>query len=71
LHSSNTTKNKSNLDKIGGLISILYYNGLDLSYRPNSGFAAAKILVLEFNVAYIPAFAIDIVYYSIASCIAD
>jgi hypothetical protein len=31
------------------------------------GFAAAKIEALAFKVAWIPAFAIEIVYYSIAS----
>ena len=51
LHSSKITKNKSNLDIIGALISRLNLRLLDLSYRPNSGLAAAKILALAFNVA--------------------
>ena len=39
------------------------------SYLPNIGLAAAKIEHLAFNLVVIPALAIDIVYYSIASCI--
>ncbi len=64
------TKNKSNLDIIGALIFKLYFKLLDLSYLPKTGFAAANILVLAFKVAWIPAFAMEIVYYSIASWIA-
>ena len=40
---------------------------LDLSYLPMIGLAAAKIEVLAFKVAWIPALAIEIVYCSIAS----
>jgi hypothetical protein len=36
-----------------------------------TGFAPAKIAVLAFNVATIPALATEIVYYSIASCKMD
>lgn len=43
---------------------------LDLSYLPNIGLAAANIDVLALSVAWIPALAIEIVYYSIASWIA-
>ena len=63
-------KNKSNLDIIGADILTLNLSDLDLSYLPNIGFAAAKMDVLAFKVAWIPALAIDIVYYSIASWIA-
>lgn len=49
--SSHITKNKSNLDIIGGEMLMLYFKALDLSYLPNNGFAAASILVLAFNVA--------------------
>ena len=49
--SSSTTKNKSNLDIIGALMSRLYLRDLDLSYLPNIGFAAAKIEALAFKVA--------------------
>lgn len=43
---------------------------LVLSYLPNTGLAAARIDALAFKVAWIPALAIEIVYCSIASCIA-
>jgi len=52
---------------MGGEISTLDLRGLDLSYLPKIGLAAAKIEVLALRVACIPAFAIEIVYYSIAS----
>jgi hypothetical protein len=45
------TKNKSNLDIIGALIFKLYFKLFDLSYLPNTGLAAAKMLVLAFSVA--------------------
>lgn len=48
----------------------LNFNDLDLSYLPNMGLAAARIDVLALSVAWIPALAMDIVYYSIASWIA-
>jgi hypothetical protein len=41
-----------------------------LSYLPSWGFAAAKIDALALRVAWIPAFAKEIVYCSIASWIA-
>jgi hypothetical protein len=37
-------------------------------YFESIGLAAARMAVLEFNVHIIPDFAIDNVYYSIASC---
>jgi hypothetical protein len=37
------------------------------SYLPKIGFAAANTLVLLFRIVVIPALAIEIVYYSIAS----
>lgn len=55
---------------IGGEISTLYLKFLDLSYLPFIGFAAAKIEALALSVAWIPALAIEIVCYSIASWIA-
>lgn len=36
---------------IGGEMLILNFSAFDLSYRPKRGFAAAKMLVLAFNVA--------------------
>jgi len=61
------TKNISNLDMIGGEISTLNLSDLVLSYLPKIGLAAAKTLALAFRVAWIPAFAIEMVYCSIAS----
>jgi hypothetical protein len=49
---------------------MLFFNDLDLSYLPNNGLAAARILVRAFNVAWTPAFAIEIVCCYIASWIA-
>jgi hypothetical protein len=63
-------KNKSNLDIIGGEIFMFFFNGNDLSYRPNMGLAAASTLVRAFRVACTPAFAIDIVCCYIASWMA-
>lgn len=51
---------------IGADILMLFFRDFDLSYRPYTGFAAAKILVLAFSVAYTPALAIDIVCCYIA-----
>lgn len=51
LHSSRTTKKRSNLDIIGAVILRLNFNDLDLSYLPNYGFAAAKIEHLALRVA--------------------
>ena len=65
--SSHITKNKSNLDMIGAEMLMLYLRALDLSYRPNNGLAAAKMLVLAFNVAYTPALAIEMVCCYMAS----
>ena len=48
-------------------MSTLYLRFLDLSYLPLIGFAAAKIEALALRVAWIPALAIEIVCYSIAS----
>ena len=70
LVSSKTTKNKSNLDINGADIYKLNFKLLDLSYLPKTGLAAAKIEALAFNVAWIPALAIEMVCYSIASWIA-
>jgi hypothetical protein len=65
--SSKMTKNRSNLDIMGGEISTFHLKDLVLSYLPLNGFAAAKIDDLAFNVAWMPALAIEIVYCSIAS----
>jgi hypothetical protein len=61
---------QSNRDSIVDYRSI--YSCLDLyvTYEPKVGFAAAKIEVLEFNMVVIPAFAIEMVYCSMASWIA-
>ena len=45
------TKNRSNLDIMGGEISTLNLRFFDLSYLPLIGFAAAKIDALAFKVA--------------------
>jgi hypothetical protein len=57
----------SNLDKIELWKSICSAACLRSSYLPKTGFAAAKTEVLEFKIVVIPALAMDIVYYSIAS----
>jgi len=49
---------------------MFFFNGNDLSYRPNMGLAAASTLVRAFRVACTPAFAIDIVCCYIASWMA-
>ncbi len=61
------TKHKSNLDIMGGDILMFFCKFLDLSYRPNKGFAAANTLVRAFKVACTPALAIEIVCCYIAS----
>lgn len=57
----------SKRDIIGAEMLTLNLNVLVLSYLPYTGFAAAKIDALAFNVAWMPALAIEIVYCSIAS----
>jgi hypothetical protein len=47
--------------------NILTLSGLDLSYRPPAGLAAARIDVRAFSVACIPAFVMLIVCCSMAS----
>jgi hypothetical protein len=51
LFSSKITKKRSNLDMIGGEMSTLCLNGLDLSYLPLIGLAAARIEALALRVA--------------------
>lgn len=51
LHSSTKIKNRSKRDMIGAESWMFCFKGLDLSYRPPIGLAAAKIDVLAFNVA--------------------
>jgi hypothetical protein len=63
-------KIQSNRDRIVVYNSIYSYTDLDSSYRPKMGLAAARMEHREFNLVVMPAFAIEIVYYSIASCIA-
>ena len=65
--SSHMTKNKSNLDMMGGEMLMLYLRAFDLSYLPKRGFAAASMLVLAFRVACTPALAIEIVCCYMAS----
>jgi hypothetical protein len=60
-------KKMSNLDMIGAEILRLYLKVLVLSYLPYTGLAAARIEALAFKVAWIPALAMEIVCYSIAS----
>jgi len=67
--SSFTTHNISNLDKIGSVRSTLSWNESWESYFPLTGFAAAITLHLAYRVATIPAFDIEMLYYSIASWI--
>lgn len=62
---------KSKRERIGEGRSICSAIDLYLSNLPNFGFAAASTLQRLLSVAIIPAFAIDIVCCSRASCIAD
>ncbi len=55
---------------IGGEMLIFFRRDCDLSYRPKIGLAAARILVLAWRVAWIPALAIEIVCCSMASWMA-
>ena len=64
---SSTTKIRSKRDKIGDGRSICSPIDLYWSNLPNFGFAAASTEQREFNVAIIPAFAMDIVCCSRAS----
>ncbi len=65
---SNIKYIRSNLlNKEGGNIILYMILFLGL-YLDSYGFAAANIAVLAFNVQTIPAFAIEIYYYSITSC---
>ena len=59
----------SNLDKIGSVKSTLSWKAIYESYLPPIGFAAAITLHLAYSVVTIPAFEIEILYCSIASCI--
>ena len=65
--SSKITKNRSKRDMIGAEMSVLNLRVLLLSYLPHFGLAAARIEERALSVAWIPAFAIEIVYCSIAS----
>jgi hypothetical protein len=60
-------KIESNLERIELWKSICSAACFKSSYLPKSGFAAANTEVLEFKIVVIPAFAIDIVYCSMAS----
>lgn len=70
LFSSNIKKKRSNLDIIGEEMFTLYLRDLVLSYLPRIGLAAARIDDLAFSVAWMPAFAMEMVYYSMASWMA-
>ena len=59
---------RSNLESRVGVRFIFWTTVLFLLYFDSAGFAAANIAVLVLSYATIPAFAIEIVYYSIASC---
>lgn len=65
-----TMKMLSNLDRIELWNSIYSAACFRSSYLPKTGLAAANTDVLEFRIVVIPAFAIEIVYCSIASWIA-
>jgi hypothetical protein len=65
-----TIKIQSNLDKILLWKSICSAACFKSSYLPNTGLAAASTDVLEFRIVVMPALAIEMVYYSIASWIA-
>ena len=60
-------KMQSNLDKIEDWNSIYSAACFKSSYLPKTGFAAANTLVLLFKMVVMPALAIEMVYYSIAS----
>ena len=62
---------KSNRERRVGARLIFSTTVLFLLYFDSTGLAAARMAVLVFNYATIPAFAIDIVCYSIASCKID
>ena len=62
---------KSNLDMSGGGTSKLSDIGMFKSYLPDFGFAAEMIVVFDGRLIWIPAFAIDTVCCSIASCSPD
>lgn len=63
-------KIESNLERIEDWKSICSAACFKSSYLPNIGLAAAKTEVLELRIVVIPAFAIEIVYCSMASWIA-
>merc|ERR1719469_1858678 len=60
----------SKRDKMVDSKSICSDEDAKSSYVPNRGFAAASTLHLVFNIVVIPAFAIEMVCCSMASCIA-
>ena len=57
----------SKRDMIGAEMFTLKRKDLERSYRPYCGLAAARIAARAFRVAWMPAFANEIVYCSIAS----
>lgn len=59
--SSTTTKNRSKRDRMGGEMLTFWRSVLVLSYRPNTGLAAAKMDVRAFRVAWMPALVIEMV----------
>lgn len=54
LHSSRMTKKRSNLLMMAALTATLALRVLVRSYRPNTGLAAARMLVRAFSVAWMP-----------------
>lgn len=60
-------KKRSNLDMIGAGRFKFALRDLAVLYLPFTGFAAARIDALALSVAWIPAFAMEIVCCSIAS----
>lgn len=68
--SSQMIKYKSKRDMIGGEMLMFFLSDWVLSYRPKIGLAAARMLVLAWRVAWIPAFAMEIVCCYMASWIA-
>lgn len=60
-------KMQSKRERIEDWKSIYSAACLKSSYLPKIGLAAARTEVLELSIVVIPAFAMEIVYYSIAS----
>ena len=70
LHSSRMTKKRSKRDIIGALILTFALSVVFRLYLPPTGFAAARMLVRAFRVAWMPALAMEMVCCSMASWMA-